>query len=404
MYCISSPDEWRERLIAAPALAAGSRDPQPLSAREFPVLLFRIGALVADASATADMTDAHCSREQRERLARFHFAADRVRALGSIVLQRTLVHRVFPALELASAIGRTPFGKPFVRRGDEIGYCDRSALSAAGVSPPELPISSAHSAIAYNVMAHARLVPPGFAFNASHDGDLVALTAEDGCLVGIDIVDTRKEFPIEELREQFSAAEWARIQAAADPLVEFYWFWCLKEAYIKAIGSGMSIEPHRLELVHSATLPLTRDVAVESSASPALPPPHRLRPTSDSIAVLVDGRVQRGWHFSLFVADATHIGCVARGPHADAVDHHRRAARLGGGGGSEYGDGADEDDSFVIRDSDTGAVSAYCYAARHAAAMRRTECVLFSVTPHTDIAQVRVEKWTSEKSGAESAV
>ncbi len=154
----------------------------------------------------------------------------------------------------------------------------------------------------------------------------------------------------------------------------------------------MSIEPHRLEFVHTAAPPLASDSAVQASL------PHRLSPSSDSIAVLVDGRARPGWHFALFVADASHIGCVAKGPHADAVDHHRRAAGLG------RADDDDETDAYVACDKDSGAVSAYCYAQRHAAAMRRTACALFEVTPHTEIDRIRVEKWALDGDGAESSM
>ena len=74
-------------------------------------------------------------------------------------------------------------------------------------------------------------------YNVSHDGDWTVLGFEMDCLIGVDIVDCRRQMDYTDLRQQFSAAEWQRIQAAKDPLREFYAFWCLKESYIKAVGS-----------------------------------------------------------------------------------------------------------------------------------------------------------------------
>jgi hypothetical protein len=134
------------------------------------------------------------------------------------------------------------------------------------------------------------------------------------CLVGIDICDTRRHFDFADLQAQFAGSEWKRIVNSPEPMREFYKFWCLKEvclplyfacfvrffmfcflcvqSFIKAVGSGLSIEPHRLEFIHS----------------------------NENISVLLDGKPQIGWQFIPFDLDTHHLGCIAKGPFSDAVD------------------------------------------------------------------------------------
>ncbi len=81
-------------------------------------------------------------------------------------------------------------------------------------------------------------------FNLSHSGSeaLIALTLDHD--VGIDIEHGHDHFDLLELAETvFSPRERARL-AAADPARHrtlFYQHWVAKEAYIKALGGGLSI-------------------------------------------------------------------------------------------------------------------------------------------------------------------
>lgn len=179
-------------------------------------------------------------------------------------------------------------------------------------------------------------------YNVSHDGDFVCIGCALGQLYGLDIVDTRRVFDITELRDQLTASEWQRVQQAPDPNLEFFRFWALKESYIKAVGSGLSIEPSRLEFVFGsmtvANLPLplfqtdcsapSESSAFENGSPLAAPTTTTTSPASPApasrhtIEVRLDGRRQDNWHFAPFAIDAHHIGCVARGPLTAAVDHY----------------------------------------------------------------------------------
>jgi hypothetical protein len=88
------------------------------------------------------------------------------------------------------------------------------------------------------------------------------------------------------------------------------------QAFIKAIGSGMSVEPSRIEFV-------IRD---QPLPQPPSAPAVDAQPQSPLIQVLLDGQRRPGWRFDLFWVDAHHVGCLAKGPFADAVDQRSQAA------------------------------------------------------------------------------
>lgn len=91
-------------------------------------------------------------------------------------------------------------------------------------------------------------------FNLSHTRGLVALAISDGVDVGIDVEDTSRQLKVAELAPlTLSPGEWAAIErlAPAERSQRFYELWTLKEAYVKALGAGLSLalpevafEPH----------------------------------------------------------------------------------------------------------------------------------------------------------------
>jgi 4'-phosphopantetheinyl transferase len=79
-------------------------------------------------------------------------------------------------------------------------------------------------------------------FNIAHTNGLVVMAAGRGMRLGIDVESTGRRRPLEIARRYFSAREIAALEALhsdAQPR-RFIELWTLKEAYLKAIGTGIS--------------------------------------------------------------------------------------------------------------------------------------------------------------------
>ncbi|MBA0647441.1 hypothetical protein Goklo_015319 [Gossypium klotzschianum] len=198
---------------------------------------------------------------------------DRKRALVSLLLQYTLVHEVLGIPYPDIVINRTLEGKPFLE-------CGRFCFDF-----------------------------PNFNFNVSHHGDYVAIASEPLCLVGLDIVnfmipekETVPEY-IQNFSSYFSSSEWDRIISVGnneEVLAEFYRYWCLKEAYVKAIGSGLAYGLHKVEFHHT---------------------------NWTSISVKVDGVTNQQWRFWLFDLDKGHSVSIARGHPRLAIESYKRSLK-----------------------------------------------------------------------------
>ncbi|XWS09283.1 hypothetical protein CRYUN_Cryun40dG0072500 [Craigia yunnanensis] len=191
-------------------------------------------------------------------ITRFLKMDDRKRALISLLLQYALVHEVLGIPYQDIVIKRTPEGKPFLEYGR----------------------------VCFDF--------PNFNFNVSHHGDYVAIASEPLCLVGLDIVyhmipekETVLEY-IQNFSSCFSSLEWDQIITAGsgdEVLTEFYRYWCLKEAYVKAIGSGLAYGLHKVEFYHTSWT---------------------------NISVKVDGVLNALWRFWLFDLGKGHWFCWRR--------------------------------------------------------------------------------------------
>ncbi|XP_061365001.1 uncharacterized protein LOC133308399 [Gastrolobium bilobum] len=199
---------------------------------------------------------------------RFINMEDRKRALVSRILQYALVYDVM----------EIPFGEIIIKRTLE--------------GKP------------YLVYDNFGLRFPNFNFNVSHHGDYVAIASEPVCLVGLDIVcyaipqgETITEF-IQFFSSYFSSLEWDNIVNAGtsdDVLIEFYRYWSLKEAYVKAIGSGLTEGLNKVEFSHMSWT---------------------------NISATVDGKVMTDWRFWLFELGERHCVSIARGhPRSAAMSY-----------------------------------------------------------------------------------
>ncbi|KAJ7974890.1 L-aminoadipate-semialdehyde dehydrogenase-phosphopantetheinyl transferase [Quillaja saponaria] len=150
---------------------------------------------------------------------------------------------------------------------------------------------------------------PNFNFNASHHGDYVAIASEPLCLVGLDVVsyeipqrESVREF-VQHFSSYFSSLEWNNIITAGTPddiLIDFYRYWSLKEAYVKAIGSGLTYELSRVEFHHNRWT---------------------------NISAKCNGKVMKDWSFWLFELGKRHCVSIARGQPRSATESYKRALK-----------------------------------------------------------------------------
>lgn len=88
-------------------------------------------------------------------------------------------------------------------------------------------------------------------FNLSHSGGLALYAFAQGAALGVDLEAVQPTRNLEGLaRTVFSTAEQAQWQALpdADKPLAFTTLWARKEAVLKALGTGLTLEPARLHL------------------------------------------------------------------------------------------------------------------------------------------------------------
>ena len=85
-------------------------------------------------------------------------------------------------------------------------------------------------------------------FNITNSGEVCALAFCRKHEVGIDVEEVRPLPDLPEMVEKnCTSREAADIWRSRDPLRQFYRYWTLKEAYLKAIGEGMRLTPENME-------------------------------------------------------------------------------------------------------------------------------------------------------------
>ncbi|XP_059628444.1 uncharacterized protein LOC132271166 [Cornus florida] len=206
-------------------------------------------------------------------ITRFVKLEDRKRALVSKLLQYALVHEVLGIPLEEIVIKRTAEGKPYLE-------CDNVNLEF-----------------------------PNFNFNASHHGDYVAIASEPVCLVGLDIVshfiperETIQEY-IQNFSSYFSSLEWNNIinaDTCDGMLNEFYRYWCLKEAFVKAMGIGVGYRLDHVVFHHT---------------------------NWTNIFVEVDGEELKDWRFWLFELAKGHLVCIAKGHPRTATKSYKKTLK-----------------------------------------------------------------------------
>lgn len=84
-------------------------------------------------------------------------------------------------------------------------------------------------------------------FNISHSGDYIVCAISKTGKLGIDI-EKIQPLPLSGFEDQFSEKEWGDIVKAPDSLHAFYTHWTQKEAFIKAIGTGLHLPLNKISV------------------------------------------------------------------------------------------------------------------------------------------------------------
>ncbi len=190
--------------------------------------------------ASAPSTPGVLSPSELARAARFRFAQDRRRFIASHATLRQILAAYTGVLPASLEFITLPHGKP-------------------------------------------ALVSGGLQFNLSHSGDLALVALAAGCEVGVDIERLRAQVEMEAIaRRFFSPSETEALLAYPEPerAPAFFRCWTRKEAYVKALGGGLtislssfvvSLEPARAKLLSGVEAPWTlHSIDVHPAYSAAL--------------------------------------------------------------------------------------------------------------------------------------
>lgn len=82
-------------------------------------------------------------------------------------------------------------------------------------------------------------LPGKLDFNISHSGEYVVCVIGAGIRVGIDI-EQIQEVDFLAMKDMMSCSEWQVVKVSKYPLREFFRYWTMKEAVLKAAGVGFS--------------------------------------------------------------------------------------------------------------------------------------------------------------------
>ncbi|XP_071951390.1 L-aminoadipate-semialdehyde dehydrogenase-phosphopantetheinyl transferase-like [Antedon mediterranea] len=208
-------------------------------------------------------------QEEKERIAKFHFANDARAAMsGRLLLRKVITESEFTDISWKDIkLARTDKGKPYL--------VDKSVIVDTDFAP-------------------------NFNFNASHQGDYAVVAVESSWDCGIDVM--KVEMPnmrIDEyfrlMNRQFTSAEWMTIKGAGtnkQQMEMFYRHWCLKESYIKAIGIGLGFNLQRISF-KPETITLTPGTIVTDTK------------------LVLDGSLAEQWKFQETKLDDNHFVAVA---------------------------------------------------------------------------------------------
>lgn len=156
----------------------------------------------------------------------------------------------------------------------------------------------------YNGYGKPRLakIQSNIAFNASRSGEKALIACTSGREVGVDVEAMRRDLEIEDLAKRFfTSAENQKLQSfPADQKYEaFFRCWTCKEAFVKAVGQGLSLGLDKFDVsagIGSGDLglPLDRFVVDGWSLMPI---------TADSLEGYISAVAMNGEHIEVTVRE-----------------------------------------------------------------------------------------------------
>lgn len=183
-----------------------------------PVRLWKVPLIVSDET----LAGYFCclSSDEKERANRFRFADDRRRFVVARGTLRHLLGREFARSPQSVTFSYSEYGKP-------------------NINPPLMASTAEAAASGLR----------DFHFNLSHSGELALCVLGGDRRVGVDIEIIRPIQRLENMMERcLSKAEQKQVESTAEPLRAFLQRWTCKEAYLKAIGKGLSQSMQAVEV------------------------------------------------------------------------------------------------------------------------------------------------------------
>ena len=156
-------------------------------------------------------------------------------------------------------------------------------------------------------------------FNVAHAGEFTVFAAEiskNSVAIGVDVMplihkrrDENMEKFLRLMKRQFTDKEWAQIrkipseydEGLCETMKTFYRFWCLKESFVKAEGSGLGWNLQRLSF-HCLTPELNSNRIITDTS------------------LEIDGTLQGDWQFEEHLLNINHWVSVALNGKNTSVD------------------------------------------------------------------------------------
>ena len=229
---------------------------------------------------------------EQSKVGKFSNIHHKKHATASILLQRYLIRNTFNITDADYSILRTKENKPYLNMLKTID----------GLSPA--------------------VVPPLWNYNVSHHGNYACIASSSTQLIGVDIVElfVRKTWTqgaamyISQFKDQFSRIELSEMLKQPSDKEKYRYFfinWSLKEAFIKATGTGLYFDLKQIEFFIEIS-----DCFFKCSGHTGC---------AGRATININGELDHSWNFEFKSLDDNHIVSIATGPISFTADSFRVA-------------------------------------------------------------------------------